>query len=272
MKTSFKILFTVLFLQTLSCQKSQESNAHTNTNQTGNSTEKTVTGSFNKIEVSTGIAAEVIKSGEEKAVVYAPADVLDEVIAEIINDKLTIRMKQGIRLKSVSGIRAKIYVKDFDEIEANSAAAIKILDEFMQDDTDISVSSSGSISGNLEANKMNIDASSAGSFAGKIWAVNLSTSSSSSGQIEVSGKAKNLTAEASSAGSFLGTKFTANHGNLDASSGGSITVSLTESMEADANSGGSIRYIKGENLTKIHYDENSGGSVRAYNSPENSMF
>ena len=245
----------------MSCQKSISSSDKIMHADKDFETEKTITGNFDRIEVSTGIEAEIIKSEEERVIIYAPKHAMDKVYAEIEGGALIIKIKSGIHLKNTGSVRAKIFAKDFSGIQANSSASIHIKDKFLQDETEIEVSSSASIHGNLEANKMRIETSSSGTFSGKIWAINLTSSSSSSGSVDVKGKTKNVTAEVSSGGSFLGKNLIADHAELDASSGGNITIAITESLNAEASSGGSIRYIKKGEFKNLNQEAASGGSI-----------
>jgi hypothetical protein len=55
---------------------------------------------------------------------------------------------------STKNVKAKIYVKDFNQLSADSSADIKVLDTFTQDKVDVYISSSASIDvANLEANR-----------------------------------------------------------------------------------------------------------------------
>ncbi len=115
------------------------------TKDNGPTKQKQVTGDFNEIEVSQAIDAEVIKSDIEKVVIHAPESIMDEVLADISGGKLHIHYKTGIRVMNSHHVSAKIYVKDFTKINANSAAKITVKDKFVQEKTDIEVSSSGSV-------------------------------------------------------------------------------------------------------------------------------
>lgn len=260
----FKLIFLLYapIIVFFSCQKKEIFSIRSEKDM-GPMTQKVITGDFDEIEVSTAISAEIVKGDEEKVIVSAPKNILEEVEAEIKGGILTIRVKPGIRFKSMQGISAKIFAKDFKSIEANSAASINVKEKFLNEENNISVSSSGSIKGNFEANKMTIDASSAGNFSGKIWAIDLNSDASSSGSIMISGNAKKIIAGASSGGNISAKEFTADDGDLDVSSGGSITLGIKNSLTAEASSGGNIQYINLGNTSKINTSTSSGGSISA---------
>ena len=215
---------------------------------------------FDEIKVTQSIDAEVIKSGEEKVVISAPSDIIDDVLVENSGGKLYIHFKPGINISS-RNVRAKIYAKDFSKIEATSSASINVKDKFTQERNAVEVSSSASISGNLEANEMSIDVSSSGSFSGEIWAVNLKSEVTSSGEITVSGKTKNAEIEASSSGTFNAQHVVAEKAEIEASSSGSVSLSVSSQLNASASSAGDINVTRKGNLNVISQKESSGGSV-----------
>ncbi|SFZ96162.1 Putative auto-transporter adhesin, head GIN domain [Chryseobacterium limigenitum] len=223
--------------------------------------EKQYTGDFDEIEVSQAISAEIIKSETERVVVYAPANIIDEILIDKIGSKVHIHYKSGIRVMNGHNVKAKIYVKDFSKLIANSAASITVNDKFTQEKTDIEVSSAASVTGDLEANKFEISADSSSSFDGKIWAVDLDVEASSAASINISGKAKNVDLSSSSGSSLSAKDLIADNLKVDASSGASVEVGATSSIDAEASSGGSVNVYKKGNVTDIKKDESSGGSV-----------
>jgi len=223
--------------------------------------EKQVTGDFDEIEVSQAIQAEIIKSDVEKVAISAPENVIDNVLVDISGGELHIHYKKGIRVMNNHNVTAKIYAKDFTKIEANSAAGIVVKDKFVQEKTNIEVSSAGSVSGNLEANDFEISAGSSSSFSGKIWAVDLDIDASSGASMDLSGKAKNAEVSSSSGGSISAKNLVADNLKAEASSGASIDISAASSINAEASSGGSIEVSKKGNVTSVTKQESSGGSV-----------
>ncbi len=215
---------------------------------------------FDEIKVAQSISAEVVKSDQEKVVISAPSDIIDDILVENNDGKLYIHFKPNVNI-SARNVAAKIFAKDFSKIEASSSADIKIKDKFTQDKTDIEVSSSGKISGDLEANDLSIEASSSGTFSGQIWAVNLSSEVDSSADIKISGKTKNAELNASSSGTLNAQNVIAENAEIEASSSGSVSVSVRRQLSASASSSGNISVIKKGSLTIINQKESSGGSI-----------
>lgn len=229
--------------------------------ETGPVQQREFNGDFDEIQVSQAIEAEVIKSDIEKVVISAPQSIIDEVLVENSGGKLHIHYKPGIRVMNISKVTAKIYTKDFTKLVAESAASINVKDKFTQEKTEIEVSSAGSISGNLEANDLNINTGSSSNFSGKIWAVNLDIESSSGSSIDISGKAKNADISSSSGSSITAKDVIVDNVEVDASSGASIQISAVSSVKAEASSGGSVDIAKKGDLKNVTKNESSGGSI-----------
>ena len=226
-------------------------------------TEKTYDGDIDQIKVSTSIDAEVIKSDTEKVVISAPSDIMDNIKVALKGGVLAVYVDSGFGNNiSTKNVRVKIYVKDFNQLSADSSADIKVLDTFTQDKVDVYISSSASIDvANLEANDLRIYTNSSGDFSGKIWAVNLGAYASSSGDINIFGKAKNATMDSNSSGDLKATDLIVENAILSASSSGDIVTSVSKSLTANANSSGEITVYKKGNLEQTQIHKNSGGDV-----------
>lgn len=215
---------------------------------------------FDAIKVSQGIDAEVVKSNEERVVISAPADILDDVLVEKNGDGIHIKFRPKLNISS-NNVTAKIYAKDFHSITADSSAEIKIRDKFVQEKMTVNVGSSGTVEGNLEANEMSISASSSGDFKGRIWAINLNAQASSSGDMDITGKATNAKMKASSSGSIDAKELVVQVAELHASSSGNVDVSVTDKLSASASSSGSIKVYRKGALNIISKTESSSGTV-----------
>ncbi|WP_261509839.1 head GIN domain-containing protein [Chryseobacterium paludis] len=230
----------------------------------GPTREKEFKGDFDEIEVSQAIDAQIIKSETERVVISAPENIINEILVDNSGGKLHIHYKPGIRVMNSSNVTAKIYTKDFTKLAANSAGKITVKDKFVQEKTDIEISSAGSITGDLEANDFEISAGSSSSFEGKIWAVDLDVDASSAASISISGKSKNATITSSSGSSISAENVVADNVKAEASSGANVEISVTSKIDANASSGGSIDVHKKGNVTAVNKEESSGGSVNIH--------
>lgn len=268
MKKRTLFIFSALVLLASCNEKHEKNNKEKNgwaekviNKEAGPIQQKEFNGDFDEIQVSQAIEAEIIKSDVEKVVIFAPQNIIDEILVENSGGKLHIHYKSGIRVMNINKVTAKIYTKDFTKLVAESAASIKVKDKFTQEKTSIEVSSAGSISGDLEANDFNINADSSSNFSGKIWAVNLDIDSSSGSSIDISGKAKHADISSSSGSSISAKEVIVDNVEAEASSGASIQISAVTSVKAEASSGGSVDISRKGDLKNITKDESSGGSI-----------
>lgn len=228
---------------------------------TGPVKSKTFNMNFDGIKVSNSIQAEVIKSDEEKIVISAPEDLLEEVWVEKNGNEIHIHFRPNLNIRNASQVKATIYAKDFNSLIASSSAKITVKDKFTQDKMDVKVSSSGEIIGDLEANQYSLSVSSSGHFTGRIWAIDLAASISSSGEANISGSSTNVTAQVSSSGELNASNLTAKNADLRASSSGDISMKVSKTLKASASSSGDINITKTNNLENQDIKKSSGGSV-----------
>ena len=66
---------------------------------------------FDEIKVAQSISAEVVKSDQEKVVISAPSDIIDDILVENTNGKLYIHFKPNANI-SARNVAAKIFAKD----------------------------------------------------------------------------------------------------------------------------------------------------------------
>ena len=198
--------------------------------------------SFSGVKASEGIDVFLKQGNKEEARVEVTGADPEDVLTEVSGSYLKVHMGEG-RFRNV---RAKVYVT---YVKLNR----------------LSASSAGSIysEGTIQANSMELSASSAGSIEITIDAGTVEVSASSAGDVELKGQAKRVSLDVSSAGEIEAYDLTADDVEAEASSGGSIKANVRESLYARASSGGSIRY-RG-NPDRSNTNSSSGGSVRKTN-------
>lgn len=200
-------------------------------------------GSFSGVKVTEGIDVFLKKGNRESLRVEVSGTKLENIITEVSGSYLRVHMRDTDHRGSIV---AKVYVTyvKIDKLSASSAGSI-----FSE--------------GTLEADDMEISASSAGSIEVAIHAGSVEVSVSSAAQIELQGKTKTLDINASSAGQIDAYDLQAEKVSAEASSAGSLKISVSEDLRANASSGGSIRYHGNPN--KSITDSSSGGSVKKSN-------
>jgi hypothetical protein len=206
-------------------------------------TETRKIGSFTGVKAAQGIDVYLKKGDKESVRVEVTGNIrLQDVLTDISGSYLKIHLKDGKH----RNINVKVYVTyvKVDKLSASSAGSI------FSEET-------------INASRMEIDASSAGSIDVVLDATDVSVTCSSAGDVELKGKAKSVEANASSAGEIDAFDLQAEEVEADASSAGTIKVNVTKSLTADASSAGGIRY-RG-NPDRSNTQASSGGSVKKSN-------
>jgi len=200
-------------------------------------------GSFSGVKVTEGIDVYLKKGDKESVRVEVTGTPIENVITEISGSYLRVHMRDGNYRGKVD---AKVYVTyaKIDKLSASSAGSI-----FSE--------------GTIEADDMEVSASSAGSIEITVKAESVEASASSAGEIELQGKTRSLEIDASSAGQVDAYDLEARKVSAQASSAGSLKVNAVEELNAHASSGGSIRFHGNPN--KSITDSSSGGSVKKSN-------
>jgi hypothetical protein len=200
-------------------------------------------GQFSGVKVTEGIDVYLKKGDKENLRVEVTGTSINNVITEVSGSYLRVHMKDG-------GYRGKVDVKVY--------VTYVMVDK-------LSASSAGSIfsESTLEAEDMEISASSAGSIEVTLQARSVEANVSSAGEIELQGKTTSLNIDASSAGQIDAYDLEAKKVDAEASSAGTLKITATDELSARASSGGSIRFHGNPN--KSVTDSSSGGSVKKSN-------
>ena len=205
-------------------------------------TETRDVGSFSGVKAAEGIDVFLKQGDKEEVKVEVTGTDASNVITEVSGSYLKIHRRDG----RYRDLQAKVYVTyvELDKLSASSAGSI--------------FSESG-----IQANSIEISASSAGSVEVAIDAESAEISSSSAGDVELKGRAKEISVEASSAGQIDAYDLLADKVEAEASTAGSVKVNVKESLNARASTGGSVRY-RG-NPDRLNSNSSTGGSVRKTN-------
>lgn len=235
MKTLVKSIALIILLSlTTSCVLTgTKGNQHVVTE------ERTVTYSFDGIDVSQGISVYITQGDEEKITVET-----DENIQELLKTTVT---KNGILKiffdEPVRNIKTKnvyVTIKNVQLLESSSGSTITAEEA-------------------IHAESIQLKSSSGSSIRVELVSTNTSSKASSGSSIKIIGRTNALDAKASSGSTIRADRFEASEVEAQVSSGASIEVYATDVLSADASSGGSIEF--NGNPKKIVKNTSSGGSV-----------
>lgn len=203
-------------------------------------TETRTVGSFSGVKAAEGVDVFLKQGDKESVKVEVDGADPSSVITEVSGSYLKIHMKDG---RYRNNVNAKVYVTyvRLEKLLASSAGSI-----FSE--------------GTIQANSLEISASSAGSIEVTVDARSAEVSSSSAGDIDLKGKVESLTADVSTGGEIDAYDLKADRVQAEASTAGSLKVSVVQSLDAQASTAGSIRY-RG-NPDRSITNSSTGGSVK----------
>ena len=194
-------------------------------------------GSFDKVRAAKGINVTLIEGTKEQAEITIVNGTTADVVTELINKRLTVKMKTKI-YKDVA-VQVFVTYVTIREIEAGSGASIDAENTITADKLLISGGPDSKI-------VLDID-------------VNALEASVSAGRIELEGKTKSQVVKASTGGKYLSYNLTSDETIAKANIGGRVEVTVNESLKATALNGGTVNY-KGD-PSKIDKKISFGGKV-----------
>ncbi|MAJ51918.1 MAG: hypothetical protein CMB82_09945 [Flammeovirgaceae bacterium] len=215
---------------------------------------------FKQLYVKEGIEVLLIKGTEYNAKVDVSGCDPEDVLTEVNNGRLTIRMRSG-RYRNIEVKVALTYV-NLGEIDVSSSGVVKGSDQLESEVLEIEVSSAGSLELNILSNSLDLDVSSSGFIALNLEVNKLEIEIASAGKVELTGQVRDQVLDISSAGHYEGFTMISERTLVDISSGGLAQVYAKEKLDVYASSGGSVEF-QGSPVS-LSKRLRSGGSVSQY--------
>lgn len=206
---------------------------------------RSLSGSFTKVSVASGVEL-YLTQASENAIAVSVSDVsLEERFkTEIENGTLKIYFDhKGLSWKNTKNRKLKAYVS-YKTLEAITCSS----------------GSSTTLTNTLNTGNLALSFSSGSMFEGEIKATDVTSTSSSGASSKIWGKADKLNVTATSGSEFRGSGLVATYCTASVNSGANIKIEVQKELNASANSGGEIRYSGAATLNKGTI--NSGGSVK----------
>ncbi len=200
---------------------------------------RNVTEDFTIVSASEGLDVFVTQDKDFKIAVEADENIIDLIGTDIKDGKLRIHA-----IENIGRATKKIYVSlpDITALKSSSGADLIVQNV-------------------IEAEKIELDASSGSDLHVELVATEVSADASSGADIKVAGKTDVFYADASSGADIRARELMTKKCNADASSGADISVNVSESLVADASSGADISYT-GE--ASVQKKKSVSGSVHKY--------
>ncbi|MGI9550586.1 MAG: head GIN domain-containing protein [Aurantibacter sp.] len=184
------------------------------------------TGDYDRIGVSGFFDVDLVSGNEGEITLKGESNLLEHIITEVKNGQLNIKVEKGYNLRPSNwkdGIHITVPVESIDGVSLSGSGDIVGKTKIKSDDFETSMSGSGDITLEVEAET-------------------ISTSMSGSGDIRLSGKTNNFDASISGSGDIAAYDLDAD--NVDATVSGSANIEVTanQMLKARVSGSGDINY------------------------------
>jgi hypothetical protein len=199
------------------------------------------TGPFTGIKVSSGVDV-ILRQGDDISVeVEADKNLHQYIITEVRNGILNVYV-DDVSIRDAERKQVNVTMREIRSIRTTSAGDVKGETPITAGDLELSASSAGNISLEIDADEVEVDIS-------------------SSGDVTLKGKAVILEANLSSAGDLNASGLAVRQANVSVSSAGDADINVSERLTARASSAGDISYSGDPKFVDAH-SSSAGGIHR----------
>jgi hypothetical protein len=194
---------------------------------------------FTGVHVSSGIDVLLSEGNSFEVVVEADENLQDVILTELDGNLLVVKTER-VNIRSAKSKKVHVTLPRLSELKISSAGDCVGQTTFDCDDLEISISSAGNLTLEVDAREIDIDIS-------------------SSGDCRIAGHADVLDANLSSAGDLNAFDLVAGKVDVVASSAGDARVQATDEITMNASSAGNIYYRGDAKVIKSH--SSSAGDI-----------
>ena len=188
-------------------------------------TENRNTGNYDEIKCAGSMDYILVAGTEGKIKIEGESNLLEYIITEVKGNKLVVKVKNGINLKSSSnkGIKITIPFEDISQVSLSGSGDLWNDDVIKADNLDVSLAGSGDVTIKVDANSVE------GNLSG-------------SGDITLSGKTDKLDVSLAGSGDIHGFGLQSNHTEASVAGSGDIEIVSNKSLKARVSGSGDIEY------------------------------
>lgn len=187
---------------------------------------------FNKLEITSGIDVRLSQGNEQKVIIYASEDIIDEVQTNVVNDILKISVNR-LWFRGGANVKADVTFTELTSIDVSAGSDVESEGVITFGNIDIEASSGSDLKLNLEASSLYLRVSS-GSDA------------------YLKGRTRNLEAKASSGSDIHAYDLEVEDAILECSSGSDIKTFVNGTLNVKASSGSDVHYKGSPRLMDVN--------------------
>lgn len=201
--------------------------------------------SFNSVEISGSISAELIASDEERVEYKITKGDAKNLIIKTTKNNLIVKTDGKWYKGTQTSAKVKIYYKSFDDLEVSSGSSVSVQDHIKVDNFDLEVSSGSTCNIAISADLIDIEVSSGSTLT-------------------LDGRADRSDIEVSSGSSFRAMDFSTGSADVEVSSGSTAQLEVTRAIDGDVSSGSTLRYSGDPSKVDVEKDISSSVSKRSH--------
>ena len=182
---------------------------------------------FSSIRLEGSIQVELTTGDSFKCQVTGDGNLVEHVIAEVINDELVLSVRNGVSFTTVNELKALVQVPE------NGRGLQRMI-----------IKGSGSLrcSDQLSVDTLELRARGSGDFLGTFHCQNLNLKLTGSGEVSLSGTCKNLEAHLSGGGDLQADNLIAENVSISSSGSGDAQIHAKARLDVDSSGTGDIKY------------------------------
>ena len=206
-------------------------------------TEERSVGSYNEVALAGWFDVDLVDGTEGKLTIKGESNLLEYIVTEVKNGKLTLKVKKGFNLKPSSwnnGIHITVPIESIDAVRLSGSGDIVGNKTIKTDKFETALSGSGDITLEIESNSVAV-------------------SMSGSGDIKLSGSTKTFEVGISGSGDINAYNLQAD--NVDASVSGSADINVTANKMIKARVSGSGDISYRGNPEKVDTKSSGSGDI-----------
>jgi hypothetical protein len=187
---------------------------------------------FTGVHISSGIDVMISQGDDFQVIVEADENLQDVILTEMEGNMLVVKTDH-VNIRSARSKKVHVTLPELSDLKISSAGDCLGQTAFNCDDLDISISSAGNLTLEVDARQIDVDIS-------------------SSGDCRISGSADELDATLSSAGDLNAFDLEAGTVDVVVSSAGDARVHATDEISMNASSAGNIYYRGDAKVIRSH--------------------
>lgn len=215
---------------------------------------------FNKIKLSHSIDLKLIQGERNSLKVYTNKD-LNEVVTEVVDDVLIIRMKEKKAYKNLE-TTVKVTFKELEEITAISSSKIVADERIEASDLSIISKNRSKVNMNVDANNVDINASGESNLKLELNCEMVFIEINTNSEINLSGSIKKAHLKAGSSAIISAKNLEIDEADIKATGKANVSVNVTGNIKLYSSSGAIIKYSGKSEV--VSEKTESGGKIKQF--------